>query len=207
VKVLPDGSSLGMVLVDGLTVASGANLDLTDNDLVVNNGNFADIQAKVIAGFANPSNITSSSSNGSQILALFDNAFIGALKWQGLDIGPSAIVGKYTYFGDANLDGQVTGDDYTIIDSNLNTTPVAGLAWVSGDMNLDGTVTGDDYTVIDSNLGLGFGNPLMASSLSHTGGIIAVPEPSVGAVMTGMCALLTHKRRRRTPLIGADGTE
>jgi hypothetical protein len=53
-----------------------------------------------------------------------------------------------TYFGDANIDGQVTGDDYTVIDANLNTTPLAGLAWLSGDMNLDGSVTGDDYTVI-----------------------------------------------------------
>jgi hypothetical protein len=71
-----------------------------------------------------------------------------------------AIVGKYTYFGDANFDGQVTGDDYTVIDANLNVTPPVGMEWLYGDANLDGTVTGDDYTVIDANLGLGNGNPL-----------------------------------------------
>ena len=47
----------------------------------------------------------------------------------------------------------------------LNTTPLAGLAWLSGDANLDGLVTGDDYTTIDSNLGLGMGNPLSPQSL------------------------------------------
>jgi hypothetical protein len=47
-----------------------------------------------------------------------------------------------------------------VIDANLDTSPPAGLAWLSGDMNLDGSVTGDDYTVIDANLGLGQGNPL-----------------------------------------------
>ena len=63
------------------------------------------------------------------------------------------------------MDGQVSGDDYTVIDANLNTTPAAGLAWLSGDANLDGAVTGDDYTVIDANLGLGVGNPLAPEAL------------------------------------------
>jgi len=41
-----------------------------------------------------------------------------------------------------------------VIDANLNTTPLAGLAWLAGDANMDGVITGDDYTVIDANLGL-----------------------------------------------------
>jgi hypothetical protein len=99
-------------------------------------------------------------------------------------------VGKYTYFGDVNFDGQVTGDDYTIIDSNLNTTPPVGFEWLSGDANLDGIVTGDDYTTIDSNLGLGSGNPLSPASLSP------VPEPtSLGLVAS--LALFGGRRRRR----------
>jgi len=91
---------------------------------------------------------------------------VGATQWAGQPIGSSAIVGKYTYFGDMNLDGQVTGDDYTV-DSNLNTTPLAGLAWPRGDANLDGIITGDDYTVIDANLGKGVGNPLAPTRWSE----------------------------------------
>jgi len=103
------------------------------------------------------------------------------------------VVGKYTYFGDANFDGQVTGDDYTIIDSNLNTTPASGIEWLSGDMNLDGIVTGDDYTTIDSNLGLGTGNPLSASALFTTN---PVPEPGLATGCAIAMGLLWRRRRR-----------
>ena len=88
-----------------------------------------------------------------------------------------------------NLDGQVTGDDYPAIDSNLNTAPPAGLAWLHGDANLDGIVTGDDYAVIDSNLGNGVGNPLGSAGA-------AVPEPT-GIVAAGI-GILALRRRRTT---------
>jgi hypothetical protein len=148
-----------------LILSATSKLDLADNDLIVSSGSFTTIRAAVFQGFGAgaTSGITSSMSNGSQILALFDNALVHASSWNGQSLAPNAIVGKYTYFGDVNFDGQVTGDDYTVIDSNLNTTPPVGLEWLSGDANLDGVVSGDDYTTIDSNLGLGSGNPLSHS--------------------------------------------
>jgi hypothetical protein len=176
----------------GLSVAPTGTVDLKDNDLIVDDGSYTDVRAKVLAGFGGGlGGITSTSSDGSQILALFDNALIGSTDWNGETIGANAVVGKYTYFGDVNFDGQVTGDDYTIIDSNLNTTPAVGLEWLSGDANLDGIVTGDDYTTIDSNLGLGSGNPLSASSLS------VVPEPGSIALIAAPVALGLVRRRRR----------
>jgi len=183
--------------VDNLNVGAAGTLDLNDNDLVVNNGNFTTIYGQVLAAFGAPSSpgITSSTSDGSQILALFDNALIGAGDWNGEPIGANAVVGKYTYFGDVDFDGQVTGDDYTIIDSNLNTTPATGLAWLSGDANLDGIVTGDDYTTIDSNLGLGVGNPLSASSLTPSS-LTAVPEPATLLWSIAGAGLLALRRRR-----------
>ena len=179
----------GTLHVTTLSIAAASVLDLSDNDLVVNNGNFGVIFNQVIAGFDDYVGIYSSTSDGSQILALFDNALVGASYWTGVPIGANAIVGKYTYFGDANLDGQVTGDDYTIIDSNLDTTPATGLGWLSGDMNLDGLVTGDDYTVIDSNLGSGTGNPLAPSQWTNP-----VPEPTAVALVA--IGLLSTRRRR-----------
>jgi len=154
----------------------------------------------VLNGFGQTTGLTSSSSDGSQILALFDNALIGASDWNGATIGANAIVGKYTFFGDVNFDGQVTGDDYTIVDSNLNTTPPVGLEWLSGDANLDGVVTGDDYTTIDSNLGLGLGNPLSANALRPSAlGASPVPEPAsvllLGAM--GVAALSARRRAKR----------
>jgi hypothetical protein len=181
------------------TLSLGATgiLDTADQDLVVNQGVFSDIQGLVIAGFGSNSAITSSTSDGSQILALFDNTFVSASDWNGTPISATAVVGKYTYFGDMNIDGQVTGDDYTVIDANLNTTPLAGLAWLSGDANLDGIVTGDDYTVIDANLGLGSGNPLISSALAP------VPEPAtaLGAALLALACVRSRRRRCGSGLV------
>ena len=113
----------------------------------------------------------------------------------GQPIAPGAIVGKYTFFGDMNIDGQVSGDDYTVIDANLNTDPATGLEWLSGDANLDGIVTGDDYTVVDANLGLGSGNPL-----SPNARLSAVPEPC-GGVLIAAGVFSVARRRRRRPVI------
>jgi len=197
---VPDlASSRKTLQVGTLNLNTSGTLDLADNDLVVNTGSFTTIKAAVLAGFGTSGpGIISSTSDGSQILALFDNALIGAGDWNGGTIGASAVVGKYTYFGDVNFDGQVTGDDYTIIDSNLNTTPPVGLEWLSGDANLDGIVTGDDYTTIDSNLGLGTSNPLVGSALTPSS-LSVVPEPALGALTMGIGALALQARRRRTP--------
>jgi hypothetical protein len=138
-----------------ITLANGANLDLKDNDLVVTRANFSTLQSLVLQGFQSTTGITSSTSNGTQILALFDNALAGFAEHPA-----AAIVGKYTYIGDTNMDGQVTPQDYTAVDANLGTSADPGIAWFYGDTNFDGQITPQDYTGVDSSLGLGVGNPL-----------------------------------------------
>jgi hypothetical protein len=54
---------------------------------------------------------------------------------------------KYTYAGDANLDGIVSGDDYSAIDFNVLVPGASG--WFNGDFNYDGIISGDDYSAID----------------------------------------------------------
>jgi len=186
-------------------------LDLNDNDLVVNYGTnpseFANVQQAVFAGYSasvDPSktgiiSTTSQNNAGVTILALFDNAMIGVGDWpagSGNTVPANAVIGKYTYFGDVSFDGQVTGDDYAIIDANLGTVPDPGVAWLAGDANLDGQVTGDDYAVIDANLGLGNGMPLSPQALSSGGGA-AVPEPASAGVLCAAAAGAILRRRRR----------
>jgi len=134
-----------------LSIASDARLDLNNNDLLIDYESSSPFITLRDYTLGDP-RIVASISDGSQVLALFDNALLGATAWRERPIDMSTVIGHFTWVGDVNLDDQVTGDDYTIIDSNLNTTPLAGLAWLSGDANRDGLVTGDDYTVIDSNL-------------------------------------------------------
>jgi len=134
VTIDANGDTTGVCYVNDLSIAPTAALDLNDNDLVVNYGSapnaFARIQQLVIDGFAlgpDPTktgiiSTTGQTIEGKAILALFDNALIGTGDWppgSGRTISTNSIVGKYTYFGDLNFDGQVTGDDYPTIDSNL----------------------------------------------------------------------------------------
>jgi autotransporter-associated beta strand protein len=200
------GSSVASVQAGGgntfrartLSIAAGAELDLNDNDLVVSNGTFSAIQSLVFTGYSTApddfkrgiTSTTGQNSGGATILALFDNALLSSPEWppgSGQTIAASAIVGKYTYIGDTDFDGQVTPQDYTAIDANLGSNNVApGIAWFYGDTDFDGNITPQDYTGIDANLGLGAGNPLAAG---------AVPEP--GTMATLGLGLLFIRRRRR----------
>ena len=76
------------------------------------------------------------SSSGTALYGTFD----------GIASTRSDVLVKYTYFGDANLDGQVDGSDYSRIDANF----IGGgtlTGWFNGDFNYDGVVNGSDYSV------------------------------------------------------------
>ena len=64
-----------------------------------------------------------------------------------VDRSGGAIVVKYTYEGDMNLDGVVNADDYFLIDRGF-ITQKGGYA--NGDLNYDGVVNADDYHLIDA---------------------------------------------------------
>ncbi len=190
--------------VSSLSIAPSAAFDLNDNDLVVASGNFNALQALVLGGYrvgvdTAATGIVSTTSQtvhgGTTILALFDNALAGFTDWpagSGNSIATGAIVGKYTYIGDTNMDGQVTAQDYTAIDANLGTNGInPGIAWFYGDTNFDGNIAATDYTGIDAALGLGQGNPLMVQ------GRAAVPEPmSLGLLALGTVGLIGRRRRK-----------
>ena len=65
-------------------------------------------------------------------------------------VDATAVLIKYTYAGDANLDGAIDGGDYGVID-NFAQVPNAD-GYFNGDFNYDGVVDGGDYGVIDNNV-------------------------------------------------------
>jgi hypothetical protein len=186
---------------DALSIVTGGKLDLNDNDLVVNAGNFSTLQNLVLAGYsASPDSskkgIVSTTSQtihgGAAILALFDNSLAGFSDFppgSGNSIAAGAIVGKYTYIGDTNMDGQVTPQDYTATDSNLGTSVNPAISWFYGDTNFDGNIDATDYAGIDGALGLGQGNPLSATAL--------VPEPATSSLLAALGFALFARCRRR----------
>src|SRR5256714_13868260 len=80
--------------------------------------------------------------------------------WDGQSVDTTTVLVKYTWGGDANLDGTLNGDDYFQIDSHFNQ---AGLIFghYNGDFNLDGDINGDDYFIIDSNWNGGSTSPAL----------------------------------------------
>jgi lysophospholipase L1-like esterase len=188
VRVVANGADSGVSYFGGLTIdrAAGGALDLMDNDLVLGYSGaspFTTIRDLVLAGYsAIPDSTktgiissTGQAERGERILAVFDNAIVKMAEWppgSGRTIGQNSIVGCFTFLGDTNLDGAVTPQDYTAVDSNLGLMSAGGFGWFLGDANADGRVTAQDYSVIDASLGMGQGGNGSRSS--------AVPEGGVG---------------------------
>jgi len=58
----------------------------------------------------------------------------------------TAILIKYTYYGDTDFNGKVNFDDYVRTDSGFNNHKSG---WVNGDFDGNGQVNFDDYVLID----------------------------------------------------------
>src|SRR5206468_11248430 len=100
--------------------------------------------------------VTSSATRGGNVTTLAV-AKAGAAKsiadtdtivWGGETVHGSDTLGMYSWGGDANLDGNLTIDDYGRIDFNF---PVHSTGWSNGDFNYDGQITIDDYGILDFN--------------------------------------------------------
>ena len=111
--------------------------------------------------------------------------------FEGAVVNQNDILIKYTYFGDADLNGVVNGADYFLIDQAFSARTLNG-GWLNGDFNYDGKVDGTDYYLIDNAFGAQ-GAPLNGAS----GIAAAVPEPSLLGVLLGAVGLLGRRRTER----------
>jgi hypothetical protein len=69
-----------------------------------------------------------------------------AAKFEGETIDTTAVLVKYTYYGDTDFDGQVNFDDYSRTDSGFN---LHKTGWLNGDFDGNAQVDFDDYSLID----------------------------------------------------------
>ena len=200
------------VKTSSLTIGSSGKLDLTTANLVVDytGPSVADtIRGYLAAGrnggsWDGPGIDSSSVGNStfhalgyaetSQSLGLSGSA---TALWNGQTVDATSVLVKYTYGGDANLDGKIDVDDYGRIDFNVNFAGVSG--WFNGDFNYDGKVNVDDYGIIDFNVGIqGAPFPTGAGIPGGLSGVSAVPEPATLSVLA-LAATTTLLPRRRRP--------
>jgi hypothetical protein len=155
------------------SIAVGGQLDLKDDDLIIDysgaspagtwSGNAYSGVTGLIAsgrngGAWNGNGILSSLTNGplrsfgvaeaSQALGI---AGVQTGVFDGQTVDSSAILVKFTYGGDANLDGKIDVLDYGNIDLNV---PLGTNGWFNGDFNYDGKIDVLDYGIIDFNIGI-----------------------------------------------------
>ena len=111
-------------------------------------------------------------------------------------VGASAMLVRYTRYGDADLSGTVGLDDFNLLAGNFNTS---GKFWSQGNFNHDaaGNVNLDDFNLLAGNFNLSAGPDGVVDPEDWAALAAAIPEPST--MLGGVVALagMGIRRRRR----------
>jgi hypothetical protein len=136
------------------SIDATGKLDLTDNAMVVKNGTLAGIQAQVAAtynhgGWSGAGGITSGAAaanpDGTTALGFARNDLLQKTSFAGVTgLTAGDVLVKYTYYGDSDLNGATTLDDFTLF---LNGYQNAKTTWSAGDYDYGGLTTLDDFTL------------------------------------------------------------
>jgi hypothetical protein len=107
----------------------------------------------------------------------------------------TAVLVRFTRYGDANLDGVVNLSDFNRLAANFGTT---GTVWARGDFNYDDLVNLSDFNRLAANFGLSAGSDGVVDPADWAVLAAAVPEPAISTLIGGLCltTLLRHRRSR-----------
>jgi hypothetical protein len=157
----PAGS---MVLTaTSLNVDDGGRLDLTHEDMIIDYATVspvATVQARLASGYAggawNGQGINSSTAaaaggatavgyaESNQVFSAFPATFAGQT------VDATAVLLKYTFYGDANLDGSVNLQDFNRLAGNFGQSP---RRWSQGNFDFDNDVDLADFNRLAARFG------------------------------------------------------
>jgi fibronectin-binding autotransporter adhesin len=225
--VRSNGGTAGASKVE--TLALTGQLNLTNNDLVVGTGVVADVRAQIKLGLSGVSNTAAATGITSDLMTAAVHGFgyasgsdpnrnplIGGPSPGGTLAGQTydadSVLVKFTYRGDADLDGDSDLDDLGYWansftgDLGLGSLAAPTTLWTQGDWDYDGDTDLDDLGFWSSTFtgDLGGGGlsvyapdaPASAIAALNQMGITAVPEPSAFAL--SLLAAITMIRSRRS---------
>ncbi len=113
----------------------------------------------------------------------------GKTTFEGEPVDATAVLVKYTWGGDANLNGVVDANDYDVIDKSFLFTPDPDhMGWWTGDFNYDGVIDANDYDLIDKAF-------LFQTGPLDTGAPSPMPEPATLALLALGAAAALRRRR------------
>ncbi len=175
----------------GLSMSDTSKIELADNDMIVSYTGpspAATILGYLITG-RNGGNWLGNGLTSSSAAANPSHTSLGYA-----DNG-SRILVKYTYLGDANLDGQVDISDLGALATAWQTSAV----WSQGDFDYSGFVDISDLGSLATNWQAGVGSPLGPSfdeALASVGlAGVSVPEPTALALLAVGAVLIGRRRR------------
>jgi Ricin-type beta-trefoil lectin domain-like len=141
------------VLVLG-SFSNTARLDLGANDMIVRSASVTTLTNQIASGYTSGtwSGTTGivSSAAAADPTALHTLGVLGVTSTTTFDnqtANNGDVLVKYTYYGDADLNGKVDGNDYSLIDYGY-AHHLTG--WSNGDFNYDHSIDGSDYALIDN---------------------------------------------------------
>ncbi len=160
-QLLPGAALLA---TGALTIAAGGRLDLGTGDAILDytgSSPLAEVTAWVASGSHggawDGAGIASSAAAADTVqltaVGVLDNTdptVGGKTAFAGNAVDATSVLVKYTYWGDANLNGVVDANDYDVIDRGFLFQPLPeDMGWWSGDFNYDGVIDANDYDRID----------------------------------------------------------
>src|SRR5262249_17293320 len=147
--------------IASINTGGTGKFDLTNDALVIRNSTPQAVQSLISkgfnAGYWNGPGIDSSIANAdtdpttgtfTKAIGWASNADYQPTSWRGVNgLTHNDVLVRFTYYGDATLDGEVTLDDFNQWLSQF-TNPVAGENnWLNGDFDYSGDVTLDDFNL------------------------------------------------------------
>jgi hypothetical protein len=183
-KLVKQGA--GLLRAGSLSIDATGTLDLTGGDMVVDTGTAGAVRGALASAYNrgrwDRAGLTSSTAAGDALhvtaLGYAAAGDVSAASFDGQSVGAAALLIKYTYVGDANLDGRVNGLD-------IARFTLGASDWSRGDFNYDGIVNADDYALLN------LGATLQGAPITP-----AVPEPTAAAIAVVGMALGSLRRRR-----------
>jgi hypothetical protein len=151
------------VKTTSLAVNFPGHLNLNDNDLILDYSGASQLaaiqnlinQARAggawngsfgITSFAARENVQHSTTLGAMEATDYKSIYGAGATFDGQAIDNTAVLVKYTWYGDTDFNGKVNFDDYVRTDGGFNNHRTG---WINGDSDGNGQINFDDYVLID----------------------------------------------------------
>src|SRR5205814_2110689 len=113
--------------------------------------------------------------------------------WNGTVVNVDSMLVRYTYSGDANLDGVVDTIDFNSLAAHFGMT---GEHWSDGDFNYNGVIDTLDFQFLASNFGQTMPGAAVTAPASASPANVAAAVPEPGAAFLGLALLSVAVGRR-----------